>query len=89
MFVSHTRLTRYRTLPRAIGRWALDSGAFPGGTIRPMAECGTIKITDADDRGVPTRATCPACGWTWEVPPGDEWADTLPTAARDHRASTG
>ena len=29
LFVSHRRLTRYRrTLPRAIGRWALDSGGF-------------------------------------------------------------
>lgn len=28
LFVSHRRLARYRTLPRACGRWALDSGGF-------------------------------------------------------------
>lgn len=28
LFVSHRRLRRYRTLPRAVGRWALDSGGF-------------------------------------------------------------
>lgn len=28
LFVSHRRLTRYRTLPRAQGSWALDSGGF-------------------------------------------------------------
>lgn len=28
LFVSHRRLARYRTLPQARGRWALDSGGF-------------------------------------------------------------
>jgi hypothetical protein len=28
LFVSHRRLSEYRTLPRALGWWALDSGAF-------------------------------------------------------------
>ena len=28
LFISRNRLTRYRTLPRAIGPWALDSGGF-------------------------------------------------------------
>lgn len=28
LFVSRNRLSKYRTLPRAIGDWALDSGAF-------------------------------------------------------------
>ncbi|WP_084160854.1 hypothetical protein [Nocardia sp. BMG51109] len=28
LFVSDVRLSRYRTLPRAQGRWALDSGGF-------------------------------------------------------------
>lgn len=28
LFVSHRTLARYRKLPRAIGRWALDSGGF-------------------------------------------------------------
>jgi hypothetical protein len=28
LFVSHRRLARRRTLPRAVGRWALDSGGF-------------------------------------------------------------
>lgn len=28
LFVSHRRLARQRTLPRALGRWALDSGGF-------------------------------------------------------------
>lgn len=28
LFISHRRLRRYRTLPRALGPWALDSGGF-------------------------------------------------------------
>jgi hypothetical protein len=28
LFISRNRLTRYKTLPRAIGPWALDSGGF-------------------------------------------------------------
>lgn len=28
LFISHRRLARRRTLPRALGRWALDSGGF-------------------------------------------------------------
>lgn len=28
LFVSHRSLSRYRTLPRAVGAWALDSGGF-------------------------------------------------------------
>lgn len=28
LFVSHRRLARYKTLPRARGRWALDSGGY-------------------------------------------------------------
>lgn len=28
LFVSHRSLSRYRTLPRAVGSWALDSGGF-------------------------------------------------------------
>jgi hypothetical protein len=28
LFVSHRRLSRYKTLPRALGWWALDSGGF-------------------------------------------------------------
>jgi hypothetical protein len=44
----------------------------------------TIRITTADERGVPTHAECP-CGWSWDRPDGDEWADTLPTAARTHQ----
>ena len=28
LFVSYTRLRRYKTLPRAVAHWALDSGAF-------------------------------------------------------------
>jgi hypothetical protein len=28
LFVSHRRLGRLKTLPRALGPWALDSGGF-------------------------------------------------------------
>lgn len=46
-----------------------------------------ITITTADDRGVPTRAECP-CGWTWERPADDPWADTLSSASRAHHQTT-
>lgn len=49
-----------------------------------MNNTTTIRILTADDRGVPTAAECP-CGWRWDRPPGDPWADTLPTAALAHR----
>lgn len=28
LFVSHRQISRYKTLPRAVGEWALDSGGF-------------------------------------------------------------
>lgn len=42
LFVSHRRLTGRQTLPRAVGRWALDSGGFSelslyGGWVTPPA----------------------------------------------------
>lgn len=42
-----------------------------------------ITVHTADDRGVPLSASCP-CGWTWQRPAGDDWADTLPDGARAH-----
>jgi hypothetical protein len=42
LFVSHTRLSARRTLPRALGRWALDSGAFT-----EVALHGTFTTTPA------------------------------------------
>ena len=43
-------------------------------------------IDEADtERGVPTRAHCERCGFAWERPENDDYADTLPLAARLHR----
>ena len=43
LFVSHVRLRRRRTLPRAMGRWALDSGGFS-----ELARHGRWTITPGD-----------------------------------------
>lgn len=45
----------------------------------------TIAVLRADDRGIPTAARCAQCGWTWQRPAGDDYADTLATEARQHR----
>jgi hypothetical protein len=57
--------------------------------VADMRACSTsIRITEADtERGVPNRAQC-GCGWTWQRPADDRWADTLPVEARAHRAQS-
>lgn len=48
LFVSRTRLIKYKTLPRAKGRWALDSGGFTqlhrgGWTITPRGYVDEVR----------------------------------------------
>lgn len=50
-----------------------------------MASPPTWVIDAADERGVPTRAYCDACGFGWRRPAGDDWADTLAKVALFHR----
>jgi hypothetical protein len=47
----------------------------------------TFVLDTPDERGVPLSAHCQICGTTWTRPPGDDWADSLPVFARQHRES--
>jgi hypothetical protein len=63
LFVSHTRLTRYRTLPRAVGRWALDSGAFS-----EVAGHGQFTTTPVDYVAAVRRYRDEIGGMDWAAP---------------------
>ncbi len=56
MFVSHRSLGRYKTLPRAVGSWALDSGGFTelsmhGRWTLPAAEYARAVLRYRDEVG--------------------------------------
>lgn len=57
LFVSHRRLTKRRTLPRAVTRWALDSGGFTelsmhGGWTVPAPEYASAVRRYRDEIGM-------------------------------------
>jgi hypothetical protein len=63
LFVSHRRLTDRRTLPRAVGRWALDSGAFS-----EVALHGEFTTTPADYVTAVRRYRDEIGGLDWAAP---------------------
>lgn len=63
LFVSHRRLMARRTLPRAIGRWALDSGAFT-----EIAQHGQFTTTPADYASAVRRYRDEIGGLDWAAP---------------------
>lgn len=63
LFVSHVRLKNRRTLPRAIGRWALDSGAFS-----EVAAHGTFLTTPLEYVAAVRRYRDQIGGMDWAAP---------------------
>lgn len=56
LFVSHRQLARYKTLPRAVGSWALDSGGFTELSMRgrwtlPAADYARAVLRYRDEVG--------------------------------------
>jgi hypothetical protein len=60
LFVSHRRLAGYRTLPRALGPWALDSGAFS-----EIAQHGRFTTTPAAYAAAVDRYAGEVGGMAW------------------------
>ncbi|OHV42207.1 hypothetical protein BBK14_11335 [Parafrankia soli] len=63
LFVSHRRLLRRRTLPRAIGPWALDSGAFS-----EIAANGQFETSPQQYATAVRRYADEIGGMTWAAP---------------------
>jgi hypothetical protein len=63
LFISHNRLKRCKTLPRALGPWALDSGGFT-----ELQRHGMYRLTAADYAAAVRRYRDEIGGLEWVAP---------------------
>lgn len=81
LFVSHRRLIRYRQLPRAVGPWALDSGAFS-----EISQLGRFALTPAAYVDAVNRYAAEVGRLAWAAPQ-DHMTEPF-VLARSHLAAT-